>query len=423
MVIKGSDKELLCCTIYLALLMFSAVVADDACQLFDGFTFVNGYCLKVFNVQFKWQEAEAFCKTRLYGGKLIEILTEEDRVGLQSLITSKGVNYTYFQNFCTVAISGGSLAEMLSEQEKSVVKNLVVTNGQPAWLGGRFSSGTYNWTLAPEVPIPQNIWCYYEPNNFGGAENCVRAETGACLNDGQCGDLLPFICQSPNNSCSSSSGLMVNGKCYTVVNTTLQWADALQYCKARGGTLMELLTDRDYTFLRSIPLLNTSYIWVGGSDLKEEGKFLWAGTQTAIRTNWWGFEMPDNNLGTEGALEMLNFGFLNDEPRVNNKSFVCQRVWIGANDLQLSRYFRWVTGNQSIPSGTLQLSSLGEHCLAWRRSGTGVTWEDRTCEESHGFVCMTGEYTCEGGDFFEDDLPPVVRVGIFEGGEQKHHQM
>ncbi|XP_039662058.1 galactose-specific lectin nattectin-like [Perca fluviatilis] len=100
------------------------------------------------------------------------------------------------ENFCISA--GGNLASLHSDAEHKFVKDIIfkVTNTQKTcWIGGfdAVKEGTWMWTDGSKFDY--KIWNAGEPNNYGGAENCLTMNwDGANWNDLACTNQNSFVC-------------------------------------------------------------------------------------------------------------------------------------------------------------------------------------------------------------------------------------
>ncbi|XP_034741183.1 galactose-specific lectin nattectin-like isoform X2 [Etheostoma cragini] len=93
---------------------------------------------------------------------------------------------------------GGNLASIHSEVEHSFLRNYikqVTGSDKSAWIGGHdaVKEGTLLWTDGSKFDFQS--FAEGEPNNRGGAENCVVMNfNGNNWNDGSCENLAAFMC-------------------------------------------------------------------------------------------------------------------------------------------------------------------------------------------------------------------------------------
>ena len=92
---------------------------------------------------------------------------------------------------------GGDLASIVDDEEYRIVEELI-----SAFPDSRFhigltdvaNEGTFVWSDGSQLSF---LKCNGgEPNNHGGAEDCVEQQQSG-WNDGTCASILPFICKFP----------------------------------------------------------------------------------------------------------------------------------------------------------------------------------------------------------------------------------
>ncbi|XP_035859859.1 galactose-specific lectin nattectin-like [Sander lucioperca] len=98
--------------------------------------------------------------------------------------------------FCE--ITGGNLASIHSDAEHTFIKNYInqVTGAQkPSWIGGSDAMEEGTWMWSDGSKFNYKIWNVGEPNNSGGAENCLLMNSGAAnWNDAACTYQASFVC-------------------------------------------------------------------------------------------------------------------------------------------------------------------------------------------------------------------------------------
>jgi hypothetical protein len=101
------------------------------------------------------------------------------------------------------------------------------------------------------------------------------------------------------------------GNVYEIIKENLSWVDAAACAAKRGGRLIEINSKAEQdtffakTKLAGIVASNTvapdgggaSYIWIGGNDLAQEGKWIWDGDNTAASVQFWQGTSSGNPVG------------------------------------------------------------------------------------------------------------------------------
>ncbi|XP_013383083.1 uncharacterized protein LOC106153631 [Lingula anatina] len=101
---------------------------------------------------------------------------------------------------------------------------------------------------------------------------------------------LPEATGFPDNDCiyHLEQDVFAHGNtCYHVVSTGKDWRGAKAFCETRGQGLAEV-QDRDVMeFLsRTLHGLTHSTVWIGGSDVINEGSWMWTSGQAVTYFNW-----------------------------------------------------------------------------------------------------------------------------------------
>ncbi|VDH97392.1 Hypothetical predicted protein [Mytilus galloprovincialis] len=67
--------------------------------------------------------------------------------------------------------------------------------------------------------------------------------------------------------------------------------------------------------------------WLGGTDIDNEGDWMWSTSQTEITFADWGDGQPSNSDGNEHCLQMkYEYGLTwNDDPCIYTKRFICEK--------------------------------------------------------------------------------------------------
>ncbi len=108
----------------------------------------------------------------------------------------------------------------------------------------------------------------------------------------------------PCNGCVScaSGWTKILGRCFYLSTTSLNHADAVSDCQARGGKLFE---PRNEDINAAVAALAPSgYYWLGITDIVTEGVWLYESDgQPITYSNWFKAE-PNNHGGDEGCVHV-----------------------------------------------------------------------------------------------------------------------
>ncbi|XP_008054777.1 pulmonary surfactant-associated protein D [Carlito syrichta] len=97
------------------------------------------------------------------------------------------------QQVCTQA--GGQLASPRSAAENAALQQLATDQNKAAFLSMTDTKTEGKFTYPTGEPLVYSNWAPGEPNNDGGAENCVEIFTNGKWNDKACGEQRLVICE------------------------------------------------------------------------------------------------------------------------------------------------------------------------------------------------------------------------------------
>jgi hypothetical protein len=87
-------------------------------------------------------------------------------------------------------------------------------------------------------------------------------------------------------------------KYFKVFETPLSWHDAKKKCVEMGGRLASIESEEENVFVAELASkARVTAIWLGGSDEKQEGKWLWVDGQAMKYANWDRMSRQPNNAG------------------------------------------------------------------------------------------------------------------------------
>ena len=121
----------------------------------------------------------------------------------------------------------------------------------------------------------------------------------------------------------------VGGSCYAYVDKPESWFDAQSLCRATGGFLAEIQNVQQNDLMKKLLSDNkASGVWLGGSDLFQEGKWFWthSGIPVDDFTDWHAGQPDDANSG-ENCLNLpAVWKQWNDADCDRKLPFVCQKL-------------------------------------------------------------------------------------------------
>ncbi|XP_045479170.1 perlucin-like [Harmonia axyridis] len=104
---------------------------------------------------------------------------------------------------------------------------------------------------------------------------------------------------------------------------------AMQFCRDHGMNLLSIESDDENTRISdhlSKHAKGIDHFWTSGSDLGEEGKFVWLSTGKYLNYTNWSPPQPDNSGKIENCLELWKIDryIWNDIPCTNQYNFICE---------------------------------------------------------------------------------------------------
>ncbi|XP_004713031.1 pulmonary surfactant-associated protein D [Echinops telfairi] len=126
--------------------------------------------------------------------KKVELFPSGRSVGKKIFKTSGfEKSFADVQKVCKEA--GGQVATPRSAAENEAVQQLVLVHNKAAFLGMTDSKTEGTFTYLTGEPLAYTNWVPGEPNNNGGAENCVEIFTNGKWNDKNCGEQRLVVCE------------------------------------------------------------------------------------------------------------------------------------------------------------------------------------------------------------------------------------
>lgn len=164
------------------------------------------------------------------------------------------MNWTDAQIYCTE--NYGGLATITTDEENQKLGEVRFAQG---WIGlYRSPKNSNTWLWSYSQPSINFSWCVFQPNNYGGHQNCVSM-TPCGWNDLYCGNSQPFYCNKDFD---------------ILVKEKMTWEAALDYCRTFYTGLASMsqlqLAENDFELIQSdsvwtgLHFLNGKWFWVSG---------------------------------------------------------------------------------------------------------------------------------------------------------------
>ena len=133
--------------------------------------------------------------------------------------------------------NGGHLATVLNKEEWKLLKDQI--GNVRGWLGGFQPEKDALWEWKSGLPFGFAKWNAYEPNNWGGKEDCVEVK-GSGWNDRKCSDRNKAICEI---RAALPNGMKPPAPQYVAHVAKKNHEEAQADCKSKGGNLATILSN------------------------------------------------------------------------------------------------------------------------------------------------------------------------------------
>uniref|UniRef100_A0A4W6EZB1 Mannose receptor, C type 1b n=1 Tax=Lates calcarifer TaxID=8187 RepID=A0A4W6EZB1_LATCA len=229
---------------------------------------------------------------------------------------------------------GASLVSVTDPHQQAFMSALLGTAKHKLWIGVVLDP-EHGWQWSNGKPFRYLRWSTGHPLPNPG-HNCAFLDSAGdhSWQSSSCVKKLGYICykagappvtpQIEQGFCSSP-WIPYNGHCFHLQRTPQTWINAQKECRKEHGDLVSIRNVEDQSFVISqLGYASIDELWIGLNDRRTERLFDWSDHSTVSFTSW-GFGKPS-------------------------------------------------------------VSTDGEDCVLIR--GENGNWADRSCDESHGFICM-----------------------------------
>ena len=193
---------------------------------------------------------------------------------------------------------GSSLAEIPDAKKQAAVTDLVSDQYRTYYnIGGYQSAKGQPWKWLSGADVTYTNWNVGQPDCAGNNEFYMAVISG----HGRWNDLPSnygwsgFIVETPLDM-KADAQMEYNGKIYKFYKSALPYATAERFCKETGGGLVKIETkEENDAIAQKIKEIKGSF-YIGASDEKKEGTFVWRDGTALTYSNWSSGE-PNNSEG------------------------------------------------------------------------------------------------------------------------------
>ncbi|RGF54789.1 lectin-like protein [Clostridium sp. AF36-4] len=232
-----------------------------------------------------------------------------------SLLSLYNENYSWDEMKTLSGKLQSKLAEVEDAQKQQVITNLVSDQiRQYYYIGGSQAGKGQPWKWQSGSSVTYTNWDAAQPDCAGNSEFYMAAIRG----HGRWNDMPSsyiysgFILETPLNL-KPAAEITYGNKVYRFYTAGIPYALAERYCKELGGNLVKIESEeKNNVIAQKVKELNKTF-YIGASDEKAEGKFVWRDGSAVTYTNWSQNE-PNNtaDCGGENYVQMYANGKWND---------------------------------------------------------------------------------------------------------------
>ncbi len=232
-----------------------------------------------------------------------------------SLLSLYNENYSWDEMKTLSGKLQSKLAEVEDAKKQQVITNLVSDQiRQYYYIGGSQAGKGQPWKWQSGSSVTYTNWDAAQPDCAGNSEFYMAAIRG----HGRWNDMPSsyiysgFILETPLNL-KPAAEITYGNKVYRFYTAGIPYALAERYCKELGGNLVKIESEeKNNVIAQKVKGLNKTF-YIGASDEKAEGKFVWRDGSAVTYTNWSQNE-PNNtaDCGGENYVQMYANGKWND---------------------------------------------------------------------------------------------------------------
>lgn len=232
-----------------------------------------------------------------------------------SLLSLYNENYSWDEMKTLSGKLQSKLAEVEDAKKQQVITNLVSDQiRQYYYIGGSQAGKGQPWKWQSGSSVTYTNWDAAQPDCAGNSEFYMAAIRG----HGRWNDMPSsyiysgFILETPLNL-KPAAEITCGNKVYRFYTAGIPYALAERYCKELGGNLVKIESEeKNNVIAQKVKELNKTF-YIGASDEKAEGKFVWRDGSAVTYTNWSQNE-PNNtaDCGGENYVQMYANGKWND---------------------------------------------------------------------------------------------------------------
>ena len=240
-----------------------------------------------------------------------------------ALLTLYNEDYSWNDINALAAGMRSSLAEIEDEEKDNVIKDFIADQIRKYYyIGARVEEKGKAWKWNSGSEMSYTNWGMNQPDCAGDNEFylAVTQPSGKWndmpfyFNDGG------FIVETPLDM-KADAEFEYDGKIVKFYKASLPYKVAQRFCEENGGSLVKIDSqEKNDAIAKKVAEIDEWTFFIGATDEKEEGTFVWQDGSPLTYRNWAANE-PNNDTisGTENYVQMYRDGTWNDLPGWKNR--------------------------------------------------------------------------------------------------------
>ena len=240
-----------------------------------------------------------------------------------ALLTLYNEDYSWNDINALAAGMRSSLAEIEDEEKDNVIKDFIADQIRKYYyIGARVEEKGKAWKWNSGSEMSYTNWGMNQPDCAGDNEFylAVTQPSGkwndmpSYFNDGG------FIVETPLDM-KADAEFEYDGKIVKFYKASLPYKVAQRFCEENGGSLVKIDSqEKNDAIAKKVAEIDEWTFFIGATDEKEEGTFVWQDGSPLTYRNWAANE-PNNDTisGTENYVQMYRDGTWNDLPGWKNR--------------------------------------------------------------------------------------------------------
>lgn len=240
-----------------------------------------------------------------------------------ALLTLYNEDYSWNDINALAAGMRSSLAEIEDEEKDNVIKDFIADQIRKYYyIGARVEEKGKAWKWNSGSEMSYTNWGMNQPDCAGDNEFylAVTQPSGKWNDMPSYFNDAGFIVETPLNL-KADAEFEYDGKIVKFYKASLPYKVAQRFCEENGGSLVKIDSqEKNDAIAKKVAVIDEWTFFIGATDEKEEGTFVWQDGSPLTYRNWAANELNNDTIsGTENYVQMYRDGTWNDLPGWKNR--------------------------------------------------------------------------------------------------------